>query len=328
MYAVNIQHQLSSYRDLAQMDRLQQQLSQSGDDIKKVAGQFESLFVNMMLKSMREASQVLAEENYLNSFETKMYQDMLDEQISISLADTNTLGLAEMMMVQLDKSRQRTTQSRLPMLDSAPVKKVAFTSAEEFFSTLLPFAEREAMRMELDPKFLLAQAALETGWGKSVMHSALTGNSHNLFGIKADRGWYGDRVVIDSGEVEQGGRRPKERRIDDPEVDGLTMLVLDRLATALHHAMDYAREAFPDDDSAEFTLWMNGAIFGAVATFVTTNYGEVQAAEVRKLHICVTDVISDVIDRYGKFDLDQYAQDFLHKVGFDGVGVPAGEVAP
>lgn len=204
MYAVNIQHQLSSYRDLAQMDRLQQQLSQSGNDLKKVAGQFESLFVNMMLKSMRAASQVWAEDNYLNSFETKMYQDMLDEQISISLADTNTLGLAEMMMVQLDKSRQRTTQSRLQMLDSAPVKKVAFTSAEEFFSTLLPFAEREAMRMELDPKFLLAQAALETGWGKSVMHSAATGNSHNLFGIKADRGWHGDRVVIDSLEVEQG----------------------------------------------------------------------------------------------------------------------------
>lgn len=204
MYAVNIQHQLSSYRDLAQMDRLQQQLSQSGNDLKKVAGQFESLFVNMMLKSMRAASQVWAEDNYLNSFETKMYQDMLDEQISISLADTNTLGLAEMMMVQLDKSRQRTTQSRLQMLDSAPVKKVAFTSAEEFFSTLRPFAEREAMRLELDPKFLLAQAALETGWGKSVMHSAATGNSHNLFGIKADRGWYGDRVVINSLEVEQG----------------------------------------------------------------------------------------------------------------------------
>lgn len=204
MYAMNITAQLDSIRDLAAAQRLQQRVSDSSDDIEKVARQFESLYINMMLKSMRAVNQVWAEDNYLNSFESRMYQDMMDEQISISVATSQSIGLADLLVSQLDKSRQRANRPSLQVPHSIPVKQSAFNSAEEFFSTLHPFAEREAKRMDIDPRFLLAQAALETGWGKSLMHSAVTGNSHNLFGIKADSRWTGDRVVVDSLEVKQG----------------------------------------------------------------------------------------------------------------------------
>ena len=118
----------------------------------------------------------------------------------------------------------------------------------------------------------------------------------------------------------------QQRMTDDPRVDGLTLLILDEIHPALHHAMDYGKEAYPDDDDPEFTHWMNGAIFGAVATYVVTDHEEATTDEILRLYVCVTDVISDVIDRYGSFNLDQYAQDLLAKVGFD--GPDAEEVTP
>jgi flagellar protein FlgJ len=207
MNTVNTYNELSAYRDLAVSQGLKQRAEESADDLEKVARQFESLFVNMMLKSMRAANQVWAEDNYLNTFETRMYQDMLDEQISISIADTQSIGLADLMMMQLDKSRHSVLRPGVELPASSPVRKAAFTSPEDFFSTLRPLADREARRMDVDPKFLLAQAALETGWGKSVVQSPVTGNSHNVFGIKADSDWGGERIVIDSLEVEQGVAR-------------------------------------------------------------------------------------------------------------------------
>ena len=100
---------------------------------------------------------------------------------------------------------------------------------------------------------------------------------------------------------------------DDPKLEGIALLMLDRIAPALHHARNYGDEAFPDLD--ECTLWTNGSIFGVVAAFVTLNYDEAGLEEITKVSLCICDMINETIDRYGRFDLDHYATDFLKRVG-------------
>ena len=103
---------------------------------------------------------------------------------------------------------------------------------------------------------------------------------------------------------------------DDPKLEGIVMLMLDKLSPALNHAIDRGRILFPDDDDlAECVDWTNGAIFGAVATFITLNHDEAKLDEITKVYACVSDVISKTLDTYGCFDLEQYTQDFLVRVG-------------
>ena len=102
----------------------------------------------------------------------------------------------------------------------------------------------------------------------------------------------------------------------DPKLEGLVMLMLDKLSPALNHAIDHGRILFPDDDDlAECADWTNGAIFGTVAAFVTLNHDEAQLSEITKVYACISDVITKTLDTYGCFDFEQYTQDFLVRVG-------------
>ena len=85
----------------------------------------------------------------------------------------------------------------------APAKK-AFSSQDEFVATMLPMAEAAAKRIGIDPKYLVAQAALETGWGKSVMRAEDGSSSHNLFGIKAGKSWQGGQARAITSEFRDG----------------------------------------------------------------------------------------------------------------------------
>jgi flagellar protein FlgJ len=85
----------------------------------------------------------------------------------------------------------------------APAKK-AFGSADEFVNTMLPMAKEAADRIGVDPRYLVAQAALETGWGKSVMRAQDGSSSHNLFGIKAGSSWKGDSARAITSEFRNG----------------------------------------------------------------------------------------------------------------------------
>ena len=99
----------------------------------------------------------------------------------------------------------------------------------------------------------------------------------------------------------------------DPKLEGMVMLMLDNIMPALQHGRDYGIKAFPDDD-AEAVAWTNGAIFGVVAQYVTAN-SDAGLDGITKLYACVSDVISKTLDTYGRFDLEQYSQDFLVRVG-------------
>ncbi|MGI9324505.1 MAG: rod-binding protein [Pseudomonadales bacterium] len=69
--------------------------------LAEAAQQFESLFIDWVLKSMREANASLAEGSYLNSSEVEMHQEMLDHQMAIHLSSNGGLGLRALIMDQL-----------------------------------------------------------------------------------------------------------------------------------------------------------------------------------------------------------------------------------
>jgi peptidoglycan hydrolase FlgJ len=88
-----------------------------------------------------------------------------------------------------------------PALQAAPGQ---FESPESFVEHLLPVAEKFAAELGVDPRVLLAQSALETGWGKKMIRGADGSPSYNLFGIKATAGWQGGRANVSTLEYRDG----------------------------------------------------------------------------------------------------------------------------
>ena len=82
--------------------------------------------------------------------------------------------------------------------------KTQFNSPEEFTHHILPYAEKAAKELGVSPLVLVSQAALETGWGKAVTQHKNGSSSFNLFNIKADKRWDGDRVIKSTLEYDNG----------------------------------------------------------------------------------------------------------------------------
>jgi peptidoglycan hydrolase FlgJ len=170
--------------------------------LKEAARQFESLFTQMLLKSMREANKSFGEDALFGSDQGEMYQDMFDDQIAMQLSKGKGLGLADMLVQQL---QQGVTQaSAAAPSDRSAVRQSLSASKDDFISTLRPHAEQAARELGVDPNALLAQAALETGWGRSVPCNAQGECSFNLFGIKAGSQWSGATVNVPTLEFEDG----------------------------------------------------------------------------------------------------------------------------
>ncbi|ROM53485.1 flagellar rod assembly protein/muramidase FlgJ [Pseudomonas poae] len=317
-----------AYSDLNRLNQLKVGDKNSDGNMRKVAQEFESLFLSEMLKSMRSATDALGEDNPLNTPAAKQYQEMYDQQLAVSMSrEGGGIGLADVLMRQMQKNKPVDAQAATlqgPAAD-APVKKVdvpteiaagtqadgplgrsngqrplwayrvavpegnnahandmelmnqrriavpskltdrllagivpttdaavvaktaplrnsaaednvintaahsfavpsgrmqvygraiaqpplapakkAFSSQDEFVATMLPMAKAAAARIGIDPKYLVAQAALETGWGKSVMRAEDGSSSHNLFGIKAGQSWQGGQARAITSEFRDG----------------------------------------------------------------------------------------------------------------------------
>lgn len=143
--------------------------------LKAAAKQFEALFTQMLLKSMRDAS---SGDDVLGGGEQgDMYKDLFDQQLSVSLADHGNggrgFGIAEMMVRQLT-----------PKGSVAPASGVDKPAdPDNFIQKMLPHAAAAAEKLGVAPRLVLAQSALETGWGR---HSP--DGSNNYFGIKSRAG--------------------------------------------------------------------------------------------------------------------------------------------
>jgi peptidoglycan hydrolase FlgJ len=165
--------------------------------LRAVAKQFESLFTKMMLESMRSASMG---DPMFGSDQGDMYQDMADDQLAVQLSEGRGLGLADMLIRQLSGGAGAGTAAVQPSTDSGAGEAVTSEQREKFISGLLPHAEAAARELGVDPRNLIAQAALETGWGRSQPG----GDSHNLFGIKAGANWNGPSVQANTEEFVAG----------------------------------------------------------------------------------------------------------------------------
>jgi len=180
--------------------------------LRAVAQQVDAMFMQMMLKSMRDASAASGE---AQSNEMGMYQDMFDKQIALTLSQHQGLGLGTLLTRQLGAAAEpqpppsgsgslaRPTATATPA--AAPATASAtLQSASEFVDQVLPTIRSAAQAMGLNPLALLAQAALETGWGKRMARTADGNPSLNLFGIKADEAWGGARATANTVEYSGG----------------------------------------------------------------------------------------------------------------------------
>jgi len=209
--------------------------------LKQVASQFESVFMNMMLKSMRDT---VGQDGAMDSDASRAYTGMLDQQLAQALSSSSGgsggLGLADMIVKQLSRNVDKTpgqggthgaagingvgkaakpansagvparsalVQAALEKLQSnVKTATSADTSpqAESFVSNMLPAARAAEAATGVPARFVLAQAALESGWGKSEVRGADGTASHNLFGLKAGRDWKGPTVQAVTTEYVNG----------------------------------------------------------------------------------------------------------------------------
>jgi flagellar protein FlgJ len=184
--------------------------------IRAAAQQFESLFTNMMLKSMREAK---LSNGMGDSQEGDLYQDMYDQQIALKMSQGKGLGLADMLVQQLTRNRATRAGAAAggpSATTGAPAsgtatgtapgtgKPVTTSDKISFVKSVEPLARQAGSQLGVSPDTLIAQAALETGWGQHVPVASSGASSFNLFGIKAGGGWSGDSVNSPTTEVVNG----------------------------------------------------------------------------------------------------------------------------
>lgn len=172
--------------------------------LKEVARQFESLFTQMLLKSMRETNKTFGD-SLFGSDQADFYQDMFDSQLAVHLSQGKGLGLADMLVRQLAGVGQSTGANATTVPSSSSAKQAPVAASKtDFIRRMWPHAQKAAQELGVDPHALLAQAALETGWGKAVPCNAAGECSFNLFGIKAGGQWSGATVNVPTLEFEQG----------------------------------------------------------------------------------------------------------------------------
>jgi flagellar protein FlgJ len=166
--------------------------------LREVARQFESIFTKMMLSSMRDAS---FGDPLFGSDQADMYQDMMDDQMAVQLSQGRGLGLADMLIRQLSQGGAGATAG----VPNA-TEKVSPEQQGAFVEKMLPHATAAARELGVDPRAIIAQAALETGWGRSQPADAGSA-SNNFFGIKAGENWRGARVGSATTEFVDGVAR-------------------------------------------------------------------------------------------------------------------------
>jgi flagellar protein FlgJ len=263
--------------------------------LKAAAQQFEAVFLQMVLKSMRAAA---PQDGMFDSDQTRFYQELLDSQLAQVMSAKGGTGLASMIERQLSRASERTTRpdgsggflldppatefslpqpgpglplpqgnAPLPLpLDGSPVRSTlppvnsisspaAGAAAQDFTRTLWPYAAAAGQQTGIPPQFLLAHAALESGWGRSEPRSADGRNSYNLFGIKAGTNWTGP--VVDAVTTEYAGGNA-ERRVERFRAYGSYAEAFADYANLLKSQPRYA-QVLGAQDAASFSRGLQSA---------------------------------------------------------------------
>ena len=181
---------------------------------KDAAKQFESLFMNELMKSMRAATET---SGLFDNAGTKLGTELLDAQLASKMTGRPG-GLADVIARQLERQMALTpgpipptgsANNSLPVVaDPSETPKIPQKSAAGFVQQHSAAANAAAAETGIPAPFMLAQAALETGWGKREIIGSDGSASHNLFGIKAGASWTGPTVDVNT--TEYIGGRPQQ----------------------------------------------------------------------------------------------------------------------
>jgi len=168
-----------------------------GGALREAAAQFESLLLGMMLKSMRDAT---GGDSPLESGQTRFFTSMLDQQLAQTLAGRG-MGFGELIMRQLGGAAAGPGDAAVApapvAVDRAPPRPgiapagSVMDNARDFANRMWPHAVEASRSTGIPARFIVAQAALESGWGRAEIRNADGTSSYNVFGIKAGRGWSG-----------------------------------------------------------------------------------------------------------------------------------------
>jgi peptidoglycan hydrolase FlgJ len=184
--------------------------------IKEAAKQFESLFMNELMKSMRKATQ---SSGLLDNAGTQMGTDMLDDQFALKMSGQPG-GLGSVIERQLQRQMGGTleNQSGRPAravppaaAAAAPAVSASMTVKErqlDFVQRNTASARAAEAQTGIPASFMVAQAAHESGWGKRDIRNADGSSSNNLFGIKAGANWTGPVAEVVTTEY-VGGKAHK-----------------------------------------------------------------------------------------------------------------------
>lgn len=220
------------------------------EGLKAAAQQFETLFLQMVMKSMRDS---VPQDGLLNSEQSRFYTGMLDQQLAQNLTTTGQgVGFAKLIEQQLGRTMTgadgaalatgtanpagnalplaapdgrhlsyKTVLSNLPTSAayaplSVPAAPLAGSeppaTTKDFVTRVWPHAVEASRSTGVPPQFLVAQSALESGWGKSEIRNADGSSSYNLFGIKAGKNWNGATVETTTTEYIDGQPRQMVER--------------------------------------------------------------------------------------------------------------------
>lgn len=195
-----------TYMDFSGLQALKRAAAKNDPSaLRKVAQQFESMFTRMMLKSMRDA---VGTDPIFGSDQEKMYQGMYDDQLALQLSKGKGMGLADMLVRQLQRLSAPGATATAPAGGAAPKPAAPTASAvtqQNFIQGLWPQAQQAGEQLGVDPSNLIAQAALETNWGQNLPHDSSGVSSNNLFGVKATGSWQGASVQAATTEVNASG---------------------------------------------------------------------------------------------------------------------------
>jgi flagellar protein FlgJ len=220
---VNSVSRLAGSADLASLDALRDpsatalKARASSDPkatIKAAAKQFEALFMQQLMKSMREATM---SSGLLDNGGTQLGTEMLDAQYANQMTGLPG-GLSDMIARQLERQMSGSSAANVsaaiapasaagaPGASSASAPNPTPTQAE-FINKHAAAARAAQAQTGIPAAFMVAQAAHESGWGKSEIRNADGSPSYNLFGIKAGAGWKGATTTITTTEVVDGEPR-------------------------------------------------------------------------------------------------------------------------
>lgn len=209
--------------DARELTALRESAKQNSPEaLKAAAKQFEAVFMNMMLKSMRDAS---PQEGMFDSEQTRMYTSMLDQQLSQTMASKG-VGLADVLIRQLSNvvgnrvpvtgvtgsagrvggagNVEEPVRSGAAPIGTSGSSGSASPQVKAFQERIGAHAEEASLTTGIPAKFMLGQAALETGWGRHEIVGTDGTRSHNLFNIKAGSSWKGRVVEAPTTEYVNG----------------------------------------------------------------------------------------------------------------------------